>query len=60
MNLWQSWFSFPNGGIWSNLIASVIVAVIAWFWKIKPHFQKIHKHNEEMKRRYDGIARRRS
>lgn len=41
MSLWQSWFAWPNGGVWSNLVASAITfglgyLVAAW------HFKCVH------------------
>jgi hypothetical protein len=31
-------------GVAGNLAASVIVAPVAWFWKIRPHFRRVHAH----------------
>ena len=46
MNPLDVFFSWPQGGVWSNLLASAIVGVPAFIWGHR-HFKKIHKHNEE-------------
>lgn len=40
--------------VWPNWVAGIVVAIIAWFWKIEPHFKKIHEHNARV-RKHLGI-----
>lgn len=34
MTAWQVFFSWPAGGVWSNLVASLICVGVAW-WRIR-------------------------
>ncbi len=48
MNAVHAFFSWPAGGIWANLLASVIVAVVAFFWKIRPFLREAREHHEKI------------
>lgn len=53
-----SWFSFPNGSVLTNLIASVIGFVVGYFATIHRHFRKLHKSHEELHRKIDEASSR--
>lgn len=40
-HLWPggTWWSGFDA-IWPNIAASLIIAPIVWFWKIRPHFKR--------------------
>lgn len=46
MILWQYFHDHWQDNLLAGFLQSVIVFTIAWFWKIKPHFKKLHRHNE--------------
>jgi preprotein translocase subunit YajC len=46
MNVFNEFFGWPLGSVWSNIIASVIwsiPAVIFTFWRIRKHQKRNHK-----------------
>lgn len=44
----NSFFGWPDGGIWSNLLASVIVGVALYFWKVRGWIKKIELHHQKI------------
>lgn len=42
MTTWQTFFSWPTGGIWSNLLASVIWGSLAFAWAHRK-IKNLHK-----------------
>jgi hypothetical protein len=43
MSVLHSWFGWPDGGIWSNLVASAIWAIPTGFFAAKK-IRKMHRH----------------
>ena len=51
MHIFLTFFSWPDGAVWGNLIASLLTAIPIWFlakWRIKVHShrreERLHNH----------------
>jgi hypothetical protein len=53
MQVIKSWFAFPDGGVWSNLIASFIWAVPTFIHLHK----KIDRNHEKIREIHEGLER---
>lgn len=42
MNPIRLFFHWPEGGVWSNIVASALWAIPGYFWG-RYHFKKIHR-----------------
>lgn len=42
-----AFFAWPNGGVWSNLLASVIWTIPALVWHHKRVMARLDKHHQE-------------
>lgn len=56
MNILKSWFSFPDGGVWSNLIASALWAIPTFIHLHK----KLNRHHKQILERGRTNVRTRS
>ena len=45
-HLLSSWFAWPDGGVWSNLVASGITGGLVW-WRARVHIHRVHKAHTE-------------
>lgn len=52
MNAWHLFFHWPDGGVWSNLLASLLWVPVSWagvhgllVW----HHNKMHAHIEQLR-----------
>lgn len=46
--IWDAFFSWPSGGVWSNLLASLIVGVALYFWKGRAWVRKAEIHRQKI------------
>ncbi len=46
----NAFFAWPGGGVWSNLLASVVWTVPALIWHHKTVMKKLDRHHEETMR----------
>ena len=49
-NTITAFFAWPNGGVWSNLLASVLWTVPALVWHHKRVMAKLDRHHQETMR----------
>jgi hypothetical protein len=45
-----AFFAWPNGGVWSNLVASILWTVPALVWHHKTVMRKLDRHHAETMR----------
>lgn len=55
MSTVKAFFGWPTGGIWSNLLASLLWAIPAWVWA-RHHVHRIHRRLDEHADRHDEHA----
>lgn len=57
MSTWDLFFAWPAGGVWSNVIASVICFAVAWLWA-RRHIRLLHRQVRDLHARHDETHRR--
>lgn len=53
MDIVQLFFSWPSGGVWSNLIASAICFVLAGIWAHRKIVVPMREHHAKLKEMHD-------
>lgn len=51
--LWL-WFGWPNGGVWSNLVAAVIGWATAWLWA-RTEVRALHQKLDGLHEKHDRL-----
>jgi hypothetical protein len=53
----HSWFGWPDGGVWSNIAASLIWSGIVWVPTIRHLHRKIDRQHNEIVREHRKLHR---
>lgn len=56
IGVWNAFFGWPNGGIWSNLLASLIVGVFLYFWKGRAWLKKVELHHIKIQELHERMV----
>lgn len=59
-HLWPGgtfWSGFD--AIWPNIVASALIAVVVWFWKIRPHFRHQRERQQRTHRLLENLHHQR-
>lgn len=56
------WVLWPLGDVhdgwvqtYPNILASILVGAVVWFWGLRPHLQRLHARHRELAAKHDQI-----